>query len=85
MRHCSISNVCCWTDSNGVVAIHEADFPGKRVFFSTESEGYRYERNVLGTTGSIINVLPRKMLTPQDSTSQPLRTSFPQSSGCAAG
>lgn len=63
VRLCSTSSVCYWTDSNGVAAIDEPDFLGKRVFFSIESEGYHYEQNVYGTAGSTIDLLPRTVIT----------------------
>jgi hypothetical protein len=63
VRLCSTSNVCYWTDSNGVIAIDEPDFLGKRVFFSIESEGYSYQQKSFGTPGTTIDVEPGKVAT----------------------
>ena len=36
---CTTSEVCYWTDSNGVAAVNEPEFDGKQVFFSVASDG----------------------------------------------
>src|SRR4051812_23809374 len=47
----TVHGVRYWTDSNGLVAIHEPGLMGKDVFFHVSSHGYEYPKDGFGFRG----------------------------------
>ena len=55
---CTTSEVCYWTDSNGVAAANEPEFDGKQVFFSVASDGYEFRQKIFDDAGTTLKVQP---------------------------
>ena len=55
---CTTSEVCYWTDSNGVAAVNEPEFDGKQVFFSVASDGYEFRQKIFDDAGTTLKVQP---------------------------
>lgn len=48
---CAMSNVCLWSDSNGIVAFEEPGWEGRDVFLRIQSHGYEHRKDFFGVPG----------------------------------
>jgi len=54
----TVNEICCYTDSNGIVAFNEPGLMNQKVFFNIKSDGYEFPADGFGYRGAALDVKP---------------------------